>query len=320
MRAVGATVAIACSCKGHPEPADSAVSQVAIAHVEEALAKIVATCAEARGPVETRRKGLPQWDPATVGATFRERDWVRTGTAAFARIRFSAGGFLELREATTILVDTALSIESGSLVAITEPGGGPIVVKAKDGSKARIVAGAGEPTAQIRLTAAGDNLEIAVTKGTINVVTTDGEQPIAAGEARDLGGQKISAPVKLIAFPRSLSPGVDARFKYVADMKVALTWRAVPQAARYRVQVARDTEFETLVLDTAATATSSAFVPDALGTYVWRVAAVDAEGRLGEFGFVRRIYCEEDEPRDLLIAPPDGIKFGFADTVPRIGF
>lgn len=308
----------AAACKGASSaPSDAAA--VAPLHVEEALAKIVATCAEVRGKVETRRQGQPQWDPTNVGATFRQRDWVRTGPGGFARIRFSAGGFLEMREGTTILVDTALSVESGSLVAVAEPGA-PILVKGKDGSEAKLVATAGETVTQIRLTPGSAGLEIAVTQGAVNVITRDGEQPIATGEARDLIGHRTGDVVKLIAFPKSLSPGVDARFLFVPDMKVALTWRAVPQAARYHVQVARDTEFETLAVDTDASGTTTTFVPDAVGVYAWRVAAVDAAGRVGEFGFMRRIYCEEEEPRDLLVAPPDGIKFGFADKVPRISF
>ncbi len=322
MRAVGANLALLCAaaCKETPASEDAAVATTRIEHVEQALARIVATCAEARGTVETRRKGQPQWDPAKVGATFRERDWVRTGPGGFARIRFSGGGFLELREGTTILVDTALSIESGSLVAITEPGANPIVVRSKDGSEARIVAAAGDAGAHLRLTASGPGLEIAVTKGSVNVVTGDGEQSIAAGEARDLAGRKISAPIKLIGFPRSLAPGVDARFLFAVDLKVAIAWKAVPQAARYRVQVSRDTQFESLVLDADAATTGVAFAPDAIGVYAWRVAAIDGSGRLGEFGFARRIYLEEEEPRDLLVSPPHGIKFGFAEKYPRIGF
>jgi hypothetical protein len=301
-----------------PAVASGSAVPAPVTRVEEALAKIVATCAEVRGTVEIRRKGQPQWDKAAVGVTLRERDWVRTGQSGFARVRFSSGGFFEMRDGTTVLVDTALAVESGYLVAVAEPGAPPLLVRSKDGSEASLVA-TGKAT-QIRLTPNTTGLEIAVTTGGATVTTREGEKAIAAGEARDLAAQRTGDAVKLIAFPRSVSPGIDARFRFTPDGKIALTWKPVPRATRYHVQVARDTEFAALALDADTSATSATFVPDGIGTYAWRVAAIDGAGRQGEFGFVRRLYLEEDEPRDLLVGPPDGIKFGFADRFPKIAF
>ncbi len=310
---VSAICWIACKDEDAPAP----VMPAPPSHVDEALAKIVATCSEARGTVEIRRKGQPQWERMAVGATLRERDFVRAAAGGFARIRFSGGGFVELHEGTTILVDKALSIETGSLIAVAEAGK-PILVRAKDGSLAQIVATGG---ATFRLTpSTADGLEIAVTQGDVKVVTGDTEQPIAKGEARDLAAQRTGDLVKLITYPVSLAPGVDARFRFVPAMTVALTWRPVPEAARYHVQVAHDTEFEDLVFDADAAKPGAAYTPSAVGAYTWRVAAIDAAGRMGEFGFVRRLFLEEDEPRDLLVAPADGIKFGFAESYPRIMF
>ena len=292
-----------------------------VAHLEEALASIVATCAEAAGAVEVRRKGQPHWDPVAVGVAFRERDWVRTGAGGFARLRFSAGGFLDLRQHTTILVDRAIGIESGSLVGVAEAGAPPIVIKAADGSEARIVASAEGPPAEFRLTPSSEaGLEIAVTKGNLKVITSEGERAVTAGEASDLRQQRASEVVKLLGFPKSVSPGVDARFLFAADKQIALTWAAISGAASYHVQIARDTEFRDLVRDATTTTTGASFSPDAVGVYVWRAAALDAKGRLGEFGFARRIFFEQESPRDLLLSPHDGIKVGFSDKHPRIVF
>jgi hypothetical protein len=321
LRASAMCLLLACNGGGSEAKAKehAAPAPTPAVKVEEALSNIVATCAEVNGPVEVRRKGQPQWEPATVGTPLRERDWVRTAAGGFARVRFSDRGFLDLPEHTTILVDSAISVESGSLVAVAE-GGEPIRVKAADGSEARIVAAGGDVPAQIRLTAQTGGLEIAVTKGNVNVITEAGEQAVAAGEASDLSNHRAGAVVKLLGFPRSVSPGIDARFRYVADKKIAMTWKPVRGAAKYRLQVSRDADFRALVLDTTAAATSGAFVPDGVSEYVWRVAGIDADGRLGEFGFARRMYVEDDEPRELLIAPANGAKIGFADKVPRVTF
>jgi len=304
-----------------PATATNVVVKDHVAKLEEALASIVATCAEVLGDVEVRRKGQPAWDPVAVGVAFRERDWVRTGAGGFTRLRFSAGGFLDLRQHTTILVDRAIGIESGSLVGVAEVGAGPIVIRAADGSEARIVASAEGPPAEFRLTPSTEaGLEIAVTKGNLKVITSEGERAVAAGEASDLRQHHAGEVVKLLGFPKSVSPGVDARFLFAPDKQVALKWATVPGAARYHVQIAYDTEFRDLVLDADTATPGASFSPEAVGVYVWRAAAVDAKGRLGEFGFARRIFFEQEPPHDLLLSPHDGIKVGFSDKHPRIVF
>jgi hypothetical protein len=286
--------------------------------VEQALANIVATAAETGGTVEVRRKGSATWEKLAVGATLRERDWVRTSDASFARLRFAAGGFVDMRAATTIIVDSAIGIEAGEIVGVAE-GKTPILVKAADGSTAKIVAG--EAASEVRLTpSANQGLEIAVTKGKVSVITDAGEQAVERGEASDLRGKKTGEIVKLLGYPASVSPGVDARFLFVKEKATALAWGNVKDAAKYRVQVARDTDFRELVLNVETDKAGAAFVADRVGTYAWHAAAVDADGRVGEFGFARRIFFEEVAPHDLLLAPHDGVKIGFADKPPRVGF
>jgi hypothetical protein len=324
---VGAALACspACGAQESPESAPTSAPATGSAtgtaqRIEEALAKIVATCAEAIGSVETRRQGEPRWSAIGVGGTFRERDWARTGEHAFARLRFVGGGFLDMREKTTILVDTAIHVDTGMLVAVAEPGGRAFAVKAADGSEARIEASTGQQT-ELRLTPSADHgLEIAVTSGTAKLITQDGERTVAAGEASALANQRAGDVVKLLAFPRSSLPGIDARFKFVAGKPVDLKWQGVAKAARYHVQVARDTEFHEVVVDRDSTATKTTFAPDEVGLYVWRTAAIDSANRLGEYGFARRMYFEDETPKELLVAPTDGAKIGFSEVAPRITF
>ncbi|MGE5183138.1 MAG: hypothetical protein ACM31C_13800, partial [Acidobacteriota bacterium] len=245
----------------------------------------------------------------------------RTGDHSFARLRFVTGGFLDMRENTTILVDTAIHVDTGSLVAVAEPGGGPFVVKAADGSEARIEADPGGAHTELRLTpSAGKGLEIAVTSGKAKLITKDGERTLGSGEASELANDRAGDIVKLLPFPRSVLPGIDARFQFVAGKKVDLRWQAVPKAARYHVQIARDTEFHELVVDSDSAATKTSFSPDEVGLYVWRAAAVDPRGRVGEYGFARRMYFEDEAPKELLVAPADGAKIGFSEGSPRITF
>src|SRR6185436_11500317 len=95
----------------------------------------------------------------------------------------------------------------------------------------------------------------------------------------------------------------------------------VPGASRYLVQIAKDTEFHEMRMSIETATTSTTFVPDTFGMYAWRIAARDKKTeRLGEYGFARRIFVEENPPKDLLLAPVDGAKVGFSESYPRIVF
>jgi hypothetical protein len=313
-------LAVAAACNGnHAESTEQAPKGSDLAHVEEALAQIVATSAQTNGTVEVRRKGQVRWEKLDVGTTLRERDWVRTAASSTARVRFANGGFLDLGENTTVLVDTTISVESGTVVG-TADSTHPLVVAAADGSQARIAATGGEHV-EFRLTpSATKGVEIAVTKGSLDVVTQDGTRTVNAGEATDLAEQHTNEIVKLLGFPKSLSPGVDARFLFAPKMKIPFTWAAVPNAAHYHLQVARDTDFYNLVSSADSATPNNSFSPDAEGMYAWRVAARDGSGRLGEWGFARRIYCENGEPTELLIAPRDGFTVEFPNKPPQVVF
>jgi hypothetical protein len=225
---------------------------------------------------------------------------------------------MDLAENTSVLVDRAITVEQGMLVGLAESKQ-PIVVRALDGSEATIIA-TGE-NAEFRLiTTAAKGIEIAVTKGVIELVTADGKRTISAGELTELVGKHAGDVVKMLPFPRSLSPGIDARFLFTPNMTIPLVWSHVPGASRYYIQIARDTEFHSIVFAGEVKDAKQTFSPDAIGMYAWRAAAYDGAGRLGEFGYGRRIYCEANQPKELLIGPRDGFKLDYAKKPPTIEF
>ncbi len=321
--AMGLVVAIGCGSEksGETPPAPRSEKGSAEAKVEEALADIVATTADVIGTVEVRRKGSPTWEKVAVGTTLRERDWVRTGKGSFARVRFGERGFVDLREDTTIIVDQAIKVETGTLTGQAGPGRDPLIVRADDGSEAKITAAAGSEIAEFRITPnKSKGVEIAATKGSLSLTTAGGQRAVGQGQASDVAGNKAGEVVQLLTFPRSLSPGIDARFLFVEKKPIKIAWQTVPTAGRYFVQIAHDTEFHQMLMAIDTTSTSTTFTPDKPGMYAWRIAARDKKDRLGEYGYARRIFVEENPPKDLLLAPADGTKVGFSDNYPRIEF
>jgi hypothetical protein len=327
----------ACSKKPAPPP-ESATAAL------QALAAIVATCGEATGDVQVRRAGQTAWMLVETGAAFRAGDEIRTGPQAFTRVEFLNGGGLELQADASVIIDVAPAQPKGAAgaepappearVAITggevqgflpeaAPGAAPagLVIRGADGAETRLAAAPGQKRTGFRLSQGKKGTEVAVTQGEARIVTGAGATTaLRRGQAVEIGGAAVSAPVQLIDFPPSTEPGIDARFLFKPGMVVKMSWRAVPEATGYRVQVGHDLAFQTIDLTKELTATELTFSPNAPGMRSWRVAAKDADGRYGEYGFARRYYTEKEPPRDLLIGPEDGATLRFTDSAPPINF
>ncbi|MEO8279778.1 MAG: FecR domain-containing protein [Ideonella sp.] len=113
------------------------------------------------------------------------------------------------------------------------------------------------------------------------------------------------APLAVSPKPGATSVGAAARFE----------WAGVNDAKRYRLQIARDTEFADLVFDNAAISQTSQLVELAPGRYHWRLASIaeTREGRddAGPFGEAQT-FEQRDLPPPLPLAEPlvgaDGVR------------
>jgi hypothetical protein len=284
------------------------------AEVASSLAAIVATCAVVVGDVEVRRAGKEGWSPVTTGAVLRDGDAIRTGPGAFARVAFVSGNGLELEEQSSAVVDVARAAEIAGGAATGErvtlgsgvargffaeapaAGAAPLRIRTAAGDDAQLAPVAGKGAVRFRLTATGGGTEIAVTDGEARVGARGGQVSLAAGRAVEVRADGVGAPVELIDFPPSLRPGVDARFPLSPGLRVALAWEALRAASGYRVQIARDLSFREVVLARNVAEPELGFTPPAAGMYAWRVAARDAAGRQGEYGFARRVYVDAAPP------------------------
>ena len=318
------------------KPKEGASSSEAAA---KALASIVATLGDMDGDVQVRRAGQSTWAPIETGAAFRPGDELRTGATSFARVEFVSGGGVELPENASVIIDVAPAKEGdapGEAEAAVAVTGGEVqgflpeaaageaapalVIRSADGGETRIAAKPGEQRTGFRLSQGSKGTEVAVTQGAAQLLTGAGAQDLKRGQAVETAGGAVTATIELIDFPPSLEPGVDARFHFKPGMTIKLAWRAVPEARGYRLQLGHDLAFQAVDVSKELTATEFTYSPKEPGMHTWRVAAKDAEGRYGEYGFVRRFYTEKEPPRDLLIGPEDGTTLKFADEAPPITF
>lgn len=281
--------------------------------MDEALASIVATCARCDGSVEVRRKGKPYWEPIAMGGTFRDGDWIRTGAGGAARVRFVSGGHLDLDEQTTLFVEADGGKRGDKVVAVhvaIQRGGAsgelagssdaPIRIRTSEGDVR--IAGSSSTPSEFRIKSSGDGaVDVAVSKGELLVRSGTGErrlepvkptviEPVPEKRPPVIVRPRPRPVIAAIGFPQSVAPKVDARFKCAASLQIPLRWNAVAGATKYRVVVAKDMSFRSVVFSKELTATQISFLPKTPGSYAWRVAARDARG-YGEFGFARRIFC-----------------------------
>ncbi len=121
------------------------------------------------------------------------------------------------------------------------------------------------------------------------------------------------APLARAPVPESTSIGVGTRFE----------WAGVTEAARYRLQIARDAEFHDIVFDDATISQTSRELALPPGRYHWRMASIttgpDGKEDAGPLSpaqvFVQRIV----PPRLELTQPesgPAGIRLRWAPTQP----
>ena len=282
-------------------------------------AAVVATCASLQGEVSERRPGAPYWEPVKVGSVFRLADWVRTGELSTAKVEFLSGGGLELEPKTIVVVDRPPSKKPGEFATprvalqqgsvhgfLTEDDDAPTLTTA-DGREVKLSPAPGQ-TAEYRLEQRNGTTEIAVLDGAARIETEAGEQKLVAGQFARLGASGVAEePEQLIAFPLSIEPVPDARFRGLSELSVELSWREVPGASGYRVQVARDLSFKDLMVNEDVAKPVHTFQPGETGMFVWRVASRDRDGRLGEYGYARRIFTEIESAGDRPAAAREAV-------------
>jgi hypothetical protein len=334
--AVAVLVAVAACKKEQPAPPAAGAGAAA-----KSLAAIVASCAAAEGDVQVRRSGQNDWTAVATGAVFRAGDVVKTGPGGFVRVEFLSGGGLELEQDAEVVIDVVapaapatagapaaqaesrVSVERGVVRGFMPATANavPIVLRTAEGKDVRLAAAAqGERPVTVRITRGARGTEVAATSGQVRVVGAAGETTLRPGQAADLKPEGAGDVVELLDFPASLEPGIDARFRWEPQLAIRISWRAVAGAAGYRVQIARDLAFQSVEQAFDAGGTQTTFAPRAQGMYAWRVASRDAVGRLGEYGFARRIYLEKEQPQDLLVGPADGHTVKFAEQLPPVEF
>lgn len=333
-------VAMDAGCKPREDEISSAVP------VERAP---VAECVARRGEVRTHPPNEWVWASVEVGARLAAGDWVRTATRSEAVLSYLSGSSLVVKPSAIVILKDAKfeknrtvfanylliqkGVVRGRLEAKAPSDGSPaspsrsaeaVVVDTGEGAHVRLTAAEARSLLGYRLSARPDGaVEVAVTEGKGRLTAGDGRSlDLDRGQAQDLrAGTFVGRVLELPQSPELVEPIDAATVEASPGEHVALVWAPVPAAGSYRIEVALDASFETIV-EAAVTAKTAWHHPvTGPGVLYWRVAARSKDEREGEFGAARRTVIEAPRPVvDRLVSPVDGATVTSADRHPPVTF
>ena len=242
---------------------------------------------QVQGTAQLIRTGGKPAVPLVAKTALRSGDRIVTAAGANVTLQFADGSELLVLEdsevvmdtlsawSTTGMVDTRVRLQGGRVDTRVKPGQGPgsryhiitpAAVAAVRGTRFRVAADKQQPLSRSEVTA-----------GTVNVGAAGSSQDIPAGFGLVSESGKPPQP------PRQLLPPPDlaATTTLYRSLPLQFSWSSLPGAQGYRLQIAPNQKFETLIVDKSAgqPVVQWADLPD--GRYALRVRGIDDVGLEG---------------------------------------
>ncbi len=246
------------------------------------------------GRVEFRRADRNVWEEARSRVSLNPGDHVRTAGNGSAEIMFLDGSLYTARPDTQLIIarspgrgnpsgEQSIRMDYGWVNLNTSREGGKVATPAAEAH----VAGNAEAT--VTYDADARTGRFAAYRGSMEVAAEGGEtRQVAALEQVTQRGTRLDATEKLLPPPNLLEPENNAAYVLDQDPQVRLEWQPTEGAKSYALQVSRRQLFVDNVIDVAGrTKTHATLGVRGAGSFVWRVAAIGAEGAQGPWTQVR---------------------------------
>lgn len=250
------------------------------------------------GSVQVRVAGTLQWVGADKTIVLNKADLVRTGSGASAEIRFFDGTVFHVRADSLLAIEetsedpaskrrvVAARISSGEVNFQTVPRNVPGSAAVFSTPTVRTTAG-DNSAGNILVQESGDS-GIKIFRGTARAESRTGEKiDLAAntGVRVDAGG-KLGPKITLPGIPILLAPPdqADIRYPNPPSATTLLAWKAVAGAVSYHLQLDYGPAFSRPVVDRKNWQSGSMELRGLdVGTYYWKVAALDKDSVEGSF-------------------------------------
>jgi hypothetical protein len=277
------------------------------------------------GKVEVRQAGTLEWKNADRGVLLMKADLVRTGSGGSAEMRFTDGTVFHVRPDSLITIDessenpasrarqVALTISSGEANFQTPQRGIPGSATTISTPTVRTTAG-DDVAGNIAVADSGDT-GIRVFKGAMGAETKGGQKvQIGSNEGIRVDATGNAGPkVVLPGIPTLMAPSHQTEIAYMDPTKATtlLVWKKVPATVAYHVMLDYNPSFARPMVDRKDWRNGEQMEVRGLdvGTYYWKVAAIDKDGVEGSFSdFARFALTKPQAGSNQLSLPPLSIE------------
>ncbi len=282
------------------------------------VAVTTARFASLEGSVQVKRAGTLVWVNADPSMTLSKLDLVRTGSGAAAEIRFFNGDVFHVRPDSLITIEegadnpatrnrrVSLLISSGEANYQTAPRNVPGATTTIRTPTVNTTAG--EQTAGNIFVAESGDTGIKVFKGNVGAETKTGQKiQLNQNEGMKVTAEGKAGPkIVLPDIPVLLAPPHQAEIAYVdpARSTTLLAWRPV-SAATYHIMLDYNPNFGRPVVDRKEWKSPSMELRGLdVGTYYWKVSAVDKDGVEGSFSEFAAFRVTKPTATASLAPPP----------------
>ena len=266
----------------HLPPGSRLRIPVAWLRVQPAEATVVAVIGDAQAHLPGQASAVAITPGMKLGYGTR----IDTGTRASLTLEFADGSHVLMQDHSELqldrmsaygrtgMADTHLRLQHGRISNAVTPMPGntahfvvqtPGAISSVRGTHFRVAANDGRSQTEVlkgRVDVGGHHHHVQVRRNS-GVAVADGQRP---GHVRRL-------------LP---APALDCPVQPVTRIAYAQGWTALPQAVHYRVQIAPDAHFETLLFNQVTGALPHASLPDLPnGDYALRIRGIDADGLEG---------------------------------------
>ena len=255
------------------------------------------------GEVEFRRGERGSWQKARSRVALNAGDYVKTSAGGSAEVMTVDGTLYTVRPDTVILVGRArpapgvarrqtINLEVGWVNLGTGQSGSRV---STPGAEARVRE---ETSAMISYDEQEDVGRFATYEGSMVVATSDGaSREVGALQEVVQTQGKLSKTETLAMAPALVAPEDNHEVFLGTEAELELSWEPVAGVDRYALQVAPSRFFVRNLIDVKDRKETTARVGlQGEGTFVWRVAAFDHDGRRGKWSDLRRFRVSASSP------------------------
>ena len=254
------------------------------------LGSFIAHLGEVSREVKIRPADSIAWSNASEGAVVHNRDAVQTFSKSRARIDFTTDNELRIGQNSLIVFrsgaadpflgsrDPAVVVMDGELSGTVNEDYGVFAVRFPAGLVELTAAEQSDAAVNFRIGVNPDKSStISILSGQADVNIAGEHYRVSASQGLTISENGRTAGARALpSVPSIRSPGINAIAKFVAaPPRVEFRWSVVPDAQNYRFEIAKDLEFEEILVDEYLDEPQFMHGNLSSGDYFWRISARD---------------------------------------------